>query len=380
LTQSVLIIAGVTFLVLMSLIASVNLTMDNEMARSRYAALLGFAVDQPGEKVIELAKAVVGTKNVELWQRHSFEISQNGVALTQKGSLGVQMLALPVTSEMYKPFIESGRWFQASDAGERLLIISAETAELSGIHVGDNVDVDMGSAKKQSWQIIGTYRWLAGNNFVVEPVYAPLETVQNLSKRKLQKEAASFALIDASINTLTEEADYLSQLKQSFRNEHIPLDVYTTHAKLEQRQFTRNQLNPMIATLFGLAAMIAAVGGIGLSGTLAIGVLQRTREIGVLRAVGAPSAAVIRLFMLEGLLHGVIAWLISIPLAFYAAEPIAQELGLSLFHIKLDYAFDNMAIIYWLVIVLVLALMASIWPATKAAKLTVRECLGLVDY
>ncbi len=376
LTQGVLIIAGVTFLVLMSLIASVNFTMDNEMARSKYSVRLGFSRDQPGKKVTELAEVVPGTEQVELWQRHLVEITKNNNTLRQKGSLGVQLLALPATTAMYQPLIVSGRWFNADDVGKRVLVLSAETAELSGIKVGDKVAVAIGAAKKRSWEVIGTYRWLAGNSLAVEPVYAPLETIQDLTLRKRQKKSASFALLTASVTTLAEEADYLRQLKQAFQDEAIPLDVYTTHAKLEQRQFTRNQLNPMIATLFGLAAMIAAVGGIGLSGTLAISVLQRIHEIGVLRAIGAPSAAIFRLFLLEGLLHGVIAWMVSIPLAYYVAEPIAKELGLTLFSIQLDYTFDVMAIAYWLAIVIVLALTASIWPARKASMLTVRECIS----
>ncbi len=376
LTQSVLIIAGVTFLVLMSLIASVNLTMDNEMARSRYSVRLGFSRDQPGGKVAELAESVPGTKHVELWQRHLVEANQDGAALRQKGGLGLQMLALPATTDMYQPLIENGRWLQSSDAGQRVLVLSSDTAKLSGIHVGDSVDIAMGSAKKRAWRVIGLYRWLVGNNYVVEPIYAPLETVQGLTKAKKRKEAASFVLLTASVSTLAAEAEYLRQLKQTFQDEHISLDVYTTLAKLEQRQFTRNQLNPMIVTLFGLAAMIASVGGIGLSGTLAIGVLQRIREIGVLRAIGAPSRSIFRLFLLEGLLHGIVAWSISIPIAYYVAEPIAKELGKKLFSIQLDYTFDTLAVTYWLAIILAVTITASIWPAHKAAMLTVRECLA----
>ena len=132
----------------------------------------------------------------------------------------------------------------------------------------------------------------------------------------------------------------------------------------------------MIETLLGLASMIASVGGIGLSGALAIGVLQRTREIGVLRAIGAPSNAIFRLFLLEGLLHGLVAWSLSVPLAYLIAEPIARELGKTMLGIQLDYRFDVLAIPYWLVIVIVLAWTASYWPARKATRLTVRESLG----
>ena len=372
LTQSVLIIAGAVFLILMSLIASVNLTLDNEMARSGFTVRLGFSADQEGALAAGLAESLARTQKVELWRRLPVEISRNDNALKQKGSLGLQMLALPAASVMYRPLIESGRWFTEADASRRVVALSADTAGLNGIKAGDSVTVRIGPGE-QTWQVIGLYRWLAGNNFVVEPVYAPLEKVQELSG---QQKNVSFALVEATVETLAEEADYLRQLKQVFEDKGIRLDAYTTQAKLEQRLFARNQLNPVIGTLSGLAAMIAVVGGIGLSGTLAIGVLQRSREIGVLLAIGAPSNTIFKLFIWEGFFHGLFAWLISIPIAYYLAEPVSAELGKNLFGIRLDYVFETKAVGYWLAITLCLAFMASFWPALGASRKTVNNLLS----
>jgi putative ABC transport system permease protein len=272
---------------------------------------------------------------------------------------------------MYQPLIESGRWLQAADAGKRYLVVSADTAKLNGIQVGNTLEITIGSVK-QAWQVIGIYRWLVAGNYVVEPVYAPLETVRTITQGKNR---ASFALLKASIANREEEADFLSLLKQRFQDSNIKLDVYNTQAKLKQNQFARNQFNPVLGTLSGLASMIAAVGGIGLSGALAISVMQRTREIGVLSAIGASSNTVYRLFLLEGMLHGLVAWVLSIPLAYLAAEPIAGELGKTMLGIELDFAFDLKAVFYWLGIVLLLTWLASYWPARKASKLRVRECL-----
>lgn len=372
LTQSVLIIAGLTFLVLSSLMASLNLTLDNEMARSRFSVRLGFVQDQPEQKVSDIVRSLPATRSLEFWQRMPMELSKNGAALRQQGSLGAQLLALPAASTLYQPLIEAGRWLQTEDAGQNVLVLSADTAVLNGIQVGDSLDMAMGPVK-QSWRVVGIYRWLAGSNFTVEPVYAPLETLRDITRRK---DAASFVLLDAAVADLAEETDYLRQLKQAFQDHAMQLDVYTTQSKWQQRQFARNQFNPVLGTLLGLACMIAAVGGIGLSGVLAINVLQRTREIGVLRAIGAPSGAVFRLFLLEGMLHGIIAWSLSVPLAYLAAEPVARQLGKTMLGMALDFAFDLKAVFYWLGIILVLAFLASYWPAMKATRLTVRDSLG----
>ena len=372
LTQSVLIIAGVMFLVLMSLIASLNFTLDNEMARSPYTVRLGFSADQSREKVLAVINSVPGAAKIETWRRQPLEMLKNGAALRQKGALGTQLLAVPASSELYKPLIETGRWLEATDAGQQMLVLSADTAAMNGIQVGDNLDVKVGGVLA-AWRVIGLYRWLAGNNFSVEPVYAPLET---LRKSGQDDGRISFALVDAALDDPKAETDYLRLLKQKFQENHIKLDVFNTFSKQEQSQFARNQFNSVIGALLGLSAMIASVGGIGLSGALAISVLQRTREIGVMRAIGAPAKAIFGLFLLEGCLHGAVSWLLCVPLAYLASEPLSAELGKTMLGIKLDYAFAWPAVFYWLLAVFLLTCLAAYGPARKAARLTVKESLG----
>jgi len=374
-TQSVLIIAGVLFIIIMSLISSVKLTLDNELARSRYAVRLGFSQDQAADIVTPIVQGIAPTTAVEFWNRLPAELSQHGQLLKQAGSLGVQMIALPVETKIYQPLIVAGRWFDISDEQQNRLVLNATTAELNGIQVGDTLQVKVfgknpsAENANQDWQVIGLYRWFAGSGYAVEPVYAPLSSIPSNHRH-------SFALLTANINNLDEEKTYIDTLKTAFADQQIKLDIYTTLAKLEQRQFAQNQFRPLISMLLGLASMIAAVGAIGLSGTLAIGVLQRTREIGVLRAIGASSSAIFKLFMLEGLFHGLLAWLLSIPLAYMLAEPLAKQLGITMLGIHLDFVFAWGSVVVWLAVILVLAVLAAYLPARKATKIAVRAGLS----
>jgi putative ABC transport system permease protein len=372
-TQIVLIIAGVLFIVIISLITSVNLTLDNELARSQYDIRLGFSSDQPSALVEELIRTVPQTTGLEFWNRLPAELSRNELLLKQFGSLGVQLIALPVESVMYKPLIVAGRWFAQSDNDQKVLVLNAATAELNGIQVGDSINVNLLGRFNSAWQVIGLYRWFAGSGYNVEPVYAPLSTIQTVTKRS---EVTSFALLSANTKTQAEEKIVADALKQVFQDNHIKLDFYTTIAKLEQRHNAKHQFRPITSMLLGLASLIASVGAIGLSGTLAIGVLQRTREIGVLRAIGASSAAIFKLFMLEGLFHGLMAWFISIPIAYCLAEPLSQKLGEIMLGIQLDFSFSWLAVWLWLAIVTVLALVASYLPARHATRIVVRDSLN----
>ncbi len=372
LTQSVLIIAGLMFMVLMSLIASLQLTLDNENARSQYALQLGFQGDQDKHKIIELAQSIPLTEQVEVWQRQAIQMSANGQVITPKGSLGAELLAIPASTRMYKPMIEQGRWLQAEDAGQRVVVISADSAKINNLKLGDTLNLQFGSDSLDC-TIIGFYRWLVTSDFNIEPVYLPLETLLTVSKRD---HIASVLLLDAKIDTRQDEADYVAQIEQLFQENLIPLNPYNTRAKIQQAQFSVNQFKPVISTLSGLAMMIACVGGISLSGILLISVLQRTREIGVLSAIGAKPGTIFRMFLIEGLLYGFVSWLISFPLAYYAAHPIANKLGETMFGMQLDYRFDYYSPVYWFCLICIIAILASYWPAKKATSVSVAESLG----
>ena len=372
-TQSVLIIAGVLFMVILSLLASVNLTLDHELARSRYAVRLGFSVAQSPAQLEQLLRLQPETTGIEFWNRLPAEFSYQGELVRPAGSLGAQLLGLPVTTQFYQPLITAGRWFTAQDAQQQVLVLNADTAERNGIQVGDTLQVNLMHAGPGDWLVIGLYRWFVGTGYVVEPVYAPLATLQNLTH---QTEQASLAVLSADIASLAQEKIYMEQLKETLRQQHLPLDNNTTVAKLEQRQFAQNQFRPLISMLLGLAVLITAVATIGLSGTLALSVLQRTREIGILRALGASSPTIFKLFLLEGCLHGVCAWVISVALAYWLAPPLAHALGVTMLGMQLDFCFAQYAVWLWLAIVSLIVLIASYAPAKNATRFVVRDCLN----
>jgi putative ABC transport system permease protein len=128
--------------------------------------------------------------------------------------------------------------------------------------------------------------------------------------------------------------------------------------------------------LLGLAVIVAVVGGIGLAGSLSIGVVERTREIGVMRAVGARSHTMLGMFILEGVLHGILSWAIVIPLSFLLGRPMATGLGQAIFSMSLPYRYNYQAVFIWLGLIVVISFLASILPARSATKISVRESLA----
>ena len=115
------------------------------------------------------------------------------------------------------------------------------------------------------------------------------------------------------------------------------LKVASSQTQSAQRTSNEFQFSIVVTMMMGLSVIVAIVGGIALMGALSIGVIERTKEIGVLRAVGARSRTILGIFMMEGLLQGGLSWLLAVPLSWLASPILASGLGKAMFGATLDY-------------------------------------------
>src|SRR5262249_5253004 len=124
------------------------------------------------------------------------------------------------------------------------------------------------------------------------------------------------------------------------------------------------------------AVLMAAVGSLGLASTLSIGVLQRTRELGVMNAIGATPGLVARMVVGEGLLVGALGWILAVVLAVPLTLGLGGVLGTAgAFGAPLSVLVSPSGALAWLGVTSVVSLAASLIPASRASRLTVREAL-----
>ena len=103
---------------------------------------------------------------------------------------------------------------------------------------------------------------------------------------------------------------------------------------------------------------------------------ERVREIGVMRAIGASNQAIRRVVIVEGLAIALISWVLGFLLSFPAARLASDQIGRALLDMPLAYTYSTRAAFFWLGALLALAATASLGPAQRAVKLTVREVLA----
>jgi len=135
-------------------------------------------------------------------------------------------------------------------------------------------------------------------------------------------------------------------------------------------------LDILVTFLLLMAILTAIVGSMGLTGTMGMNVLERTREIGITRAIGADDRAVMRTVIAEGVVIGMISFGLAIILSIPFTYGLSYIVSLAVFQTPIAVVFTYMGYAIWLGLVLVLSTVASILPARNAARLTIREVLA----
>jgi putative ABC transport system permease protein len=128
-----------------------------------------------------------------------------------------------------------------------------------------------------------------------------------------------------------------------------------------------------LGVLFNATSLVMAlVGAIGLLTMLFMAVYERQKEIGVMRSVGATSATIVTQFLVEGVLVGMIAFLLAVPLSVLLANGLASVLP---FGDVFQFSYPLWIIGVGFVGTLVIAAVASVWPSLSAANRTVSDIL-----
>lgn len=371
LTQLVLVMAGLMFMAVMSLQSSIDFTLDNDFQRRQYDVRLFFSGPERSQQASEVAMAIPEVEQAEVWARYGATLLKDGQrGRTKEAGLGAELIGIPNGSTMFRAILIEGRWLSPVD--DRAVLVNEDTAELNDIHVGDVVTIDLGVLGDADWQVIGIFKDLYGAQLgTTEPIYANLDAVAATTKR-VGRGNDLYVQLNRRDEALTDAVT--TELKA--RLDAARLAVDSSETVYELRRGTETQFSILISILLALAVIVALVGGIGLMGSLTISVVERTREIGVMRSIGAQTGIMLRMFVLEGMLQGLMSWVLAVPLAYAFGRPLSDAMGELVIGTRFDYQFSWWGVAYWLGMVLIIAALASIVPARSAANLRPRESLA----
>ena len=361
LTLATLILGSAVFITFASLQSSLRGTLDNMLAYYKYDVAVQFSrayrVDKVARALAELPD-VVDTEGLIFYTTRM-------VLPDGSNSANIILFAPKPETKVINPILLKGRWLKPGD--ENAVV-------LDSLALRDDPTIDVGSevmlkikGKERPFLVVGMTQ--AAN--VTPMAFINYEALSGMLGKTGQSD---YVMI------ITKEHDGAYQTEMS----HIIEDhlnkagfrvALVAPAELDKQNI--ESIFYIVSALLVIVAMVlAAVGGLGLMGTMSINVLERTREIGVMRAVGAATIAILKIILFEGIFIGAISWLVGSLIALPLSKLLSDTVGELLFSSALDYVFSTTGTLLWLIMVMLLGAIASLLPALNAARLTVREVLA----
>ena len=359
LTLLTLIIAGVGFLVVQTATASVNYTVAESYGTVNADMYVTFRGSPTYTQTQSQLTALPNVARIEPYRAIHLT--------TQWGDL--QIIGVTTDTQLYHTQLLSGRWFQPGDTN--VMLLSDSAAAHTGLTIGSAMTL-----ANQSLTVIGIIKQPVDVLGWIGSSVLPLDTLNQINQPPAIFQQYIVQAKDRSPSAIDQLANQIDRIinpsttpvagqKLSFDNSVETAQSYT--ARRQQTWYV------LYALLYGVALVVSAAGIMGLAATLTASVLERRREIGMMRAMGASARQVAQVFWVEGLALGSIAWcaaaLLGLPLAFAFVQAFSGMV------LPTDFIVDPIAFVVMLVAVLVIAVIASIVPALRATRLRVAETL-----
>jgi putative ABC transport system permease protein len=361
LTLSTLMLGGAMVIGVLSVRGSLLKTLDDYFFTYNYDIDLLLARPARITAIENLAHQVSGVVAIENWgETRGRRILADGAKTPD-----ITMTGLPTQTQLFQPKIVAGRWLRPKD--QNAVVIAADLLKTEpDLTIGDDLVLEI-DGHESAWRIVGIAQVLSADRQVYAD-YDYLAQVTNSVGR-------SSELV---VVTKQHDAAFQAQVAKDLRErlKQAGLQVVGTLTISDLRQSVEFNFNIIVIMLLVMAVLLAVVGGLGLMGTMSINVLERTREIGVMRAIGASNGAILWIVLVEGMMIGVVSWLIAFALALPFSMLLSRVVGQTLAGEPLSYTFSLSGALLWLGIVVVLAAIASFLPAWNASRVTVRDVLA----
>jgi putative ABC transport system permease protein len=314
------------------------------------------------EEIRQVAVREPGVVDVEAWSYASAEVlfADDSVART------ISILAPPSDSQLVSPTLLAGRWLQP---GDRKVITLSEGLldEFPDLAPGDTVRLRI-DGEIDEWPVVGIFQFTSQQGTIAYSTYEYVSELTHMANR-----SASFRIVSDNHDPEAQK-DLADRLERRLLDQgyHV-METRTGESTLESAS---EALDILVIFLLIMSLLTASVGSMGLTGAMAMNVLERTREIGIMRSIGAADSEIMRSVIIEGSLIGSIAWvlggLLSVPFTYL----LASILSLTIFQSLIPVHFTLAGFALWLLTVLGLSVLGSVLPARNAARLTIREVLA----
>ena len=331
-----------------------------------YDVELMFADAAPEELVAETLKPLDRVDRFEVWgyEQTAFA-SDDGIDLMRtypdRGHGSFAVFGVPPATRLISlPMIE-GRWLVEGDT-DALVLTQESIRQRPGLRLGDRVNLSVGG-RPATWTLVGVAREIGGGG-----AYVAKTSYDALAGTTAGGRLARVALVDG------DGADQsIAELENALAGAGLPVERTAPLTTLYVAIV--GHVEVPVRMLIAAAVLLGLIGGLGLASMMTVNVLERTREIGIMKAVGALPSTILKIVVGEAVVVAVLSWLAALIVALPLTGAIGQ-FAAGMFGSPLPFAISVTGASLWLAILVALALVASAAPARRASTSIVREALA----
>ncbi|MCX6017191.1 MAG: FtsX-like permease family protein, partial [Chloroflexi bacterium] len=327
LTAGTLVLAAAIFISVFSVRDALGRAMNDSLGYWNYDIEVNLKAPFGEDQVLYEMRSIPGVLDAEAWTTTSARRLRDN----DSESRAIAVVAPPMPTERLHPVLLRGRWLTPED-GNAVVLNSDVLVDEPDLDVGSRVRLRFGERTRE-FDVVGIVQsTLTGQ--VRNPRNAYITQTGLRTALTLGRQTSNIVVVTSTHDNETRAA-IARAIEMHFRARHMPVDTAETMS--ERRSQIAFQFDLLITFLLLMAALLAAVGGLGLAGTMSINVLERTREIGIMRAVGAGSGAIRAIVIGEGLLIGLLSWGIGALLAIPISALLNEAVGQAFLHRSLGF-------------------------------------------
>ncbi len=361
LTLGTLAAGGAVFMAAMNIAAAWDSTIDSAFGDQRYDIEVRFKRPYDRELIERRLSRVTGVTRVESW-------GQATAALVRAdGTEGdrFNILAPPSETDLARFPVVEGRQLRPGDTNALVATPGALGVE-PRLRVGKTVTLNI-EGRRRSWRVVGLVREIGS----LPAIYVPDDYFMKVTGSRGQ--AREIKVVTAG-HTISDQQATGRRLERVLADGKF--DVMFTMSMAVKRKVLADHIQITIFLLMIMSILSAVVGGLGLASTMSMNVLERRREFAVMQAIGAKSQAILKIVIVEGLIVGVLSWIIAVAISIPLGLAAGNVTGSVLINAPVDFVVSPTAMLIWLGITIAGSAVAAFSPAQAAARLTIRQALA----
>jgi len=369
LTVLLLAAAGAMFITGLNLPRAWSRRLDEIVTVRRYDVAIRLQRPASAGAALAVVRAVPGVARAEAWGTMPASWDNDlGVALVHtypdKGHGAFQVVGLPPATPLVNFPVLEGRWLAPGDTDAVVLNHVASAGR--GEKVGDTVTIAAAGAR-HTWRVVGLVRDIGSpaTAYVSDQTYARAAGPGGIPGQLV---IATEATGDAG------RGEIIRRVERSLESAGVGIDVSIPSRVL--RSAVAEHMAVIMGLILALSGLMTIVGLLGLGAAMSIAVLERTRELGVMQAVGATPSLVLRIVLAEGVFAGLCSAVGAVALSVPWTALVGAVVGNLAFRVALPVVMSPAAVVIWLFAAVLFSALATVFPARRASRMTVREALA----